>query len=158
MIFSKKCGLISKSADLGFLHTVQRFGLISKVFGASKTWKKQQNRCLGNHGFLREQKSAPESGFSSFFMIFGFHFGAPGRQKIEKIKLSLCFSVRRALWIVLGPLGAPFWRHFGVILSSFLTIFRRFSVRCPILFEKCSWCWVFPLAGFVFSVFYYRKR
>ena len=36
MIFSKKCGLISKSADLGFLHTVQRFGLISKVFGALK--------------------------------------------------------------------------------------------------------------------------
>ena len=54
IFFLKKCGLISKSADPGFLHTVQRFGLISKVFGASKTWKKQQKRCLGNHGFLRE--------------------------------------------------------------------------------------------------------
>ena len=39
MIFSKKCGLISKSADPGFLHTVQRFGLISKVSGLPKSRK-----------------------------------------------------------------------------------------------------------------------
>ena len=106
--------------------------------GASKTWKIQQKRCLGNHGFLREWKSAPEVGFSSFCVIFGLHFGAPGRPKIEKIRLSLCFSVRRALWIVLGPLWVPFWSYFGVILSSFLMDFRRCSVRCPILFERCS--------------------
>ena len=114
------------------------FWLDFQGLGASKTWKKQQKRCLGNHGFLREWKSAPELGFSSFFVIFGLHFGAPGRPKIEKIRLSLCFSVRRALWIVLGPLWAPFWSHFGVILSLFLMDFRRFSVRCPILFERCS--------------------
>ena len=60
-------------------------------------------------------------------MIFGHHFGAPGRQKIEKIKLSLCFSVRRALWVVLGPLRVSFWSYFEVIWSSCLVFFRRFS-------------------------------
>ena len=51
----------------------------------------------------------------------------------------------------------PFWGHFEVILSSFRIDFRRFSVRCPILFERCSWCWVFPLTSFVFSGFYNRN-
>ena len=64
--------------------------------------------------------------------IFGLHFGAPGRPKIEKIRLSLCFSVRRALWIILGPLWAPFWSHFGVICNAFLVFFRSFSVIFPI--------------------------
>ena len=99
------------------------FWLDFQGFGASKTWKKQQKRCLGNHGFLREWKSAPELGFSICFVIFGLHFGAPGRPKIEKIRLSLCFSVRRALWIVLGPLWPPFWSHLG----HFEVIFDVFS-------------------------------
>ena len=33
MYFLKKGGLLSKSADPRFLHTVQRFGLIFKVLG-----------------------------------------------------------------------------------------------------------------------------
>ena len=38
-IFSKQIGPLSKSADPRFLHTVQRFGLISKVSGLPKSRK-----------------------------------------------------------------------------------------------------------------------
>ena len=44
--FFEKCGLISKSADPGFLHTVQRFGLISKVLGLLKHGKNSKKGVL----------------------------------------------------------------------------------------------------------------
>ena len=38
-VFFKKSALLSNSADPRFLHTVQRFGLISKVLGLPKKGK-----------------------------------------------------------------------------------------------------------------------
>ena len=136
--FLRKCGLLSKSAEPRFLHTVQRFCSISKVSGLPKSRKKREKSSLRNHGFLRDPKSASKSVFIDSGLIFGLHFGAPERPKIEEFRIRSCFCVRRAFWVVLGPLWAPFWSHFGVILSSCLMDFRRFSVRCPILFERCS--------------------
>ena len=46
IVFSKKCGLLSKSADPRFLHTVQRFGLISKVLGLPKHGKNSKKGVL----------------------------------------------------------------------------------------------------------------
>ena len=44
IIYPKKCGLVSKSADPRFLHTVQRFGLISK--GLPKNGKNSKKSVL----------------------------------------------------------------------------------------------------------------
>ena len=45
-IFSKTIGPLSKSADPRFLHTVQRFGLISKVWGLAKHRKNSKEGVL----------------------------------------------------------------------------------------------------------------
>ena len=78
-------------------------------------------------------------------MILGLHFGPPRRPKIKEFMISLRLSVRRAPWIVLGPLFAPFWNHFGVMLGSFFVDFRRCSVLFPMCAESCSGvacsCW-----------------
>ena len=44
--FLKKGGLLSKSADPRFLHTVQRFGLIFKVLGLPKHGKNSKKGVL----------------------------------------------------------------------------------------------------------------
>ena len=69
-----------------------------------------------------------------FSLVF-IHFGV--QPKIQEFRISLCFSVRRAFWIVLGPLWASCWSHFGVIVISISVFFRRLSMICPICL-KCA--------------------
>ena len=70
-------------------------------------------------------------------MIFGLHFGAP-EQKIEEFRISSCFSVQRALWIILGPLWSPFWSHFGILLGAWAPLFSPKGLRQPPDVPNCS--------------------
>ena len=92
-----------------------------------------------------------------FFNDFWPPFWSSGATKNRKNQAQFMFLCLEGpldrFGTTLGSILDPFWGNFGVVLSSFLMFFRRFSVRCPILFERCSWCWVFPSVGFVFSVF-----
>ena len=108
------------------------FWLDFQGFGPSEIKKKREKRSLRNHGFLRDQKSASKSVVIDSGVIFGLHFGAPERPKIEEFRISSCFCVRRALWIVLGPLWAPFWNPFEVIWMYFLVFFLSVLVIFPI--------------------------
>ena len=58
VIFSEKYSFLRNSAGTRFSHTVQRFSLFSRVWGASKIEKKHKKRLLGNHRFLRANKIA----------------------------------------------------------------------------------------------------
>ena len=124
-IFIKKC------RPTFFAYSIA-FWLDFQGFGASEIEKKRENNSLRNHGFLRDQKSASKSVFIDSGVIFGLHVGAPERPKIKKFRISSCFCVRMAFWVVLGPPWAPFWSHFEVIWSSFLMFFLSFSVIFPI--------------------------
>ena len=48
---------------------------------------------LGNHVFLRASKSRSKSIFIDLGVIWGPHFGPPGRPKIKEVMISLRLSV-----------------------------------------------------------------
>ena len=104
------------------------FWLDFQGWGPAKCRKKMNKQLLGNHSFLSADKSGSKFIFIDFLIIRGLHFGPPRRPKIKEFMISLRLSVRRAPWIVLGPLLL----HFGTILGScwshFWWIFE--DVRC----------------------------
>ena len=89
-----------------------------------------KKQLLGNHRFLSVDKSGFKVIFIDFLMILGFHLGPPRRPKIKEFMISLRLSVQRAPWIVLGPLFASFWNHFGVIFGGFSKMFGAVSDVC----------------------------
>ena len=117
-LFEKMWTFIKKCRHTFFAYSTA-FWLDFQGFGASEIEKKREQSSLRNHGFLRDQKSASKSVFIDSGVIFGLHFGAPERPKIEEFRISSCFCVRRAFWVVLGgSILEPFWGHlermFGV--------------------------------------------
>ena len=65
-VIFEKCALLGKSADPRFLHTVQRFGLISKVLGLPKHGKNSKKTVLEIFVFRGSKKVLP----NLFFLVF----------------------------------------------------------------------------------------
>ena len=135
--FRKMKFFLKKCRPTFFAYSIV-FWLDFQGWGPVKCRKNKKKQLLGNHSFLGADKSGSKAIFIYFLMILGLHFGPPRRPKIKEFMISLRLSVRRAPWIVLGPLFAPFWNHFGVMLGSFLVDFRRCSVLFPMCAESCS--------------------
>ena len=111
----RKCGLLSKSVDTRFLHTVQRFGLISKVSGLPKSRKNVKKGLLEIMVFEGIKKVAQNQ-----FLLISESFLASilelrSGQK-SKNSGSVCASLS-------GRPSGSFWDHFGLHFGAILGSF-----------------------------------
>jgi len=116
-----------------FLHTFIAFWLDFEGLGPPGGFKKQEKTTPGKSCFFALKRKVPKSVFFDFWVSFGVDFGAPGRPKMGELIFRFFFGVRRPPWTILGPLLAPFWGHFRVILGLLLKCFGVFSVMFPSL-------------------------
>ncbi len=132
-IFCKKNGFFMKRWHPRFCTPLQRFGLIFRVWDLRGGFKKQEKTAPGKSCFFGLKRKFPKSVFYDFRVSFGVDFGALGRPKMVQLIFWFFFGVRRPPWTILGPLLAPFWGHFRVILGLLLKCFGVFSVMFPSL-------------------------
>ena len=116
-----------------FLHTFTAFWLDFEGLGPPGGFKKQEKTAPGKSCFFGLKRKVPKSVFYDFRVSFGVDFGALGRPKMVQLIFWFFFGVRRPPWTILGPLLAPFWGHFRVILGLLLKCFGVFSVMFPSL-------------------------
>ena len=115
------------------MHTIIAFCLDFEGLGPSGGFKKQEKTAPGKSCFFGLKRKVPKSVFYDFRVSFGVDFGALGRPKMGELIFRFFFGVRRPPWTILGPLLAPFWGYFRVILGLLLKCFGVFSVMFPSL-------------------------